>query len=247
MRLMKRLWPARQSNRTVPISVDPPCFVIGDVHGCADLLAKILDRAPPDADLICVGDYVDRGDHSADVLGILQARPDITCLMGNHEAMMLKFLDNPIGPANRWLRFGGLQTLASFGVTGGAETDDPDQLTRLSEALRTAMGTALIDWLRDLPCQTLRGNVMITHAGADPALAPADQDDKVLIWGHPDFAKRKRDDGLWVLHGHTIVNMPEARNGRIAIDTGAYATGRLTAAHLTPQGCTFVEVDRHDD
>ncbi len=246
MSLLNRLWPWRQQANAAPIVVDPPCFVIGDLHGRMDLLDKLLDRAPEGAALICVGDYVDRGDHSADVLRYLQGRSDITCLMGNHEAMMLKFLDEPTGKASRWLRHGGLQTLASFGVTGGAETSDAPTLQRLADELRIAMGPELIAWVADLPCQHLCGNVLVTHAGADPALAPADQDDKVLIWGHPDFAKRRRDDGLWVLHGHTIVNMPEAKDGRIAIDTGAYATGRLTAAHLTAEGCTFVQVDHTD-
>ncbi len=246
MSLLNRLWPQRQPDPAAPVCVDPPCFVIGDVHGCDTLLARLIDRAPQGADIICVGDYVDRGEHSAAVLHMLHARPDITCLMGNHEAMMLKFLDAPDGPARRWLRHGGLQTLASFGVSGGTETADPALAQRLSDDLRAAMGPALIDWIRQRPCKLLRGNVLITHAGADPALAPDAQDDKVLIWGHPDFAKRRRTDGLWVLHGHTIVNVPEARNGKIAIDTGAYATGRLTAAHLNSDGCTFVGVNHSD-
>ncbi len=247
MSLLNRLWPRRQSERLAPVAVASPCFVIGDIHGCAVLLERLLARAPEGSELICVGDYVDRGDQTADVLRLLMARPDITCLLGNHEAMLLNFLDEPTGPAKRWLRHGGLQTLASFGVSGGADTTDPELLQKLSDDLAAAMGPAMIDWLRELPCKALRGNVLITHAGADPALSPDDQPDKVLIWGHPDFGKRARSDGFWVLHGHTIVNVPEMRHGKIAVDTGAYATGRLTAAYLTSDGCVFIGVDHTDD
>lgn len=241
--LLRRLWPGRTAPAFDPIAVDCACFVIGDIHGCADLLELLLDRAPAGAELICLGDYVDRGDDSAGVLRLLSARPDITCLLGNHEAMMLDFLDQPDPRTARWLRYGGLQTLASFGVKGGVETQDQTLLTRLRDDLASAMGDDLIAWVRALPLHLQRGNVAIVHAAADPAVPLEAQDDKTLIWGHPDFGRIARRDGQWVVHGHTIVNVPEQRGGVISIDTGAYATGRLTAAHLSDGACAFIGVD----
>lgn len=243
MNLLRRLWPSRQGPSFPAVQVDSSCFVIGDVHGCLSQLQLLLDAAPADVNLICVGDYIDRGEDSAGVLRFLAERPDITCLMGNHEAMLLKFVEDPTGRAARWLRYGGLQTLASFGVTGGIETKDAALLTRLRDDLVAAMGDDMLDWIARLPVLEERGNVSILHAGADPAVPIVDQGTDTLIWGHPAFGKTPRTDGQWVLHGHTIVDQPCAANGIISVDTGAYATGRLTAAHLTADGCSFVQVD----
>ena len=247
MNLFNRIWRRRRENGGQHVSVTPPCFVIGDIHGCADLLMQMLERCPEEAEVICVGDYIDRGDQSAQVLRFLFEHPKITCLMGNHEAMLLKFLENPNGRAKRWLRFGGIQTLESFGILKATENPDAADRERLAENLAKAMGPDLITWLRNLPSHAIRGNVLITHAGADPAKAPDEQDDDVMIWGHPAFASRRRTDNMWVLYGHVIVNIAEQRHGRISIDTGAYATGRLTAAHLGPDGCTFTEVTHITD
>lgn len=243
MNFLRRLWPTRPNAVFDDPSVESPCFVIGDVHGCLQQLERLLAEAPKDAQIICLGDYVDRGEDSAGVLRFLVARPDITCLMGNHEAMMLKFIAEPGGSAARWLRYGGLQTLASFGVTGGIETKDKAILGRLRDDLVDAMGDDLQDWIARMPVLEERGNVAIVHAGADPAEPVADQPATTLMWGHPEFAKTPRSDGQWVVHGHTIVEAPAMKNGVISIDTGAYATGRLTAAYLTKDGCRFMQVD----
>src|SRR6056297_3334458 len=99
-----------------------PLAAIGDIHGCADLLERLLSQLEPDLQVICVGDYIDRGDHSADVLHILHANADIICLKGNHEEMLLNFLEQPETYGRRWFRNGGLQTMASFGIAGLTET-----------------------------------------------------------------------------------------------------------------------------
>jgi serine/threonine protein phosphatase 1 len=220
------------------VAPDQPFTAIGDIHGRVDLLRKALDQIAH-APIICVGDYVDRGDHSADVLRLLITRPDIHCLAGNHEAMMLAFIDDPAKAGPRWLRYGGLQTLASFGVYAATETSDAKTLEAASDALKDAMGPQLIQWMRHLPTRWHSGNVAVVHAGADPSVPLDLQSEKTLLWGHPDFTQKARDDGVWVVHGHTIVDQPCAQNGRIAIDTGAYATGRLTAAHVSTDGVRF--------
>jgi len=205
-----------------------PFIALGDIHGRADLLKTFLEAAPT-LPIVCVGDYVDRGDNSADVLRQLMDRPDIICLSGNHEEMMLRFVDAPVQHGTRWLRYSGLQTLASFEIAGISETSSGDALTKARDQLVHAMGASMLTWLRQRPTYWQSGNVAVTHAGADPNLPLADQPTQALHWGHRDFETTQRRDGVWVVHGHTIVDAPYEKNGRIAIDTGAYATGRLTA------------------
>ena len=89
----------------------------------------------------------------------------------------------------------------------------------------------------DLRAQS--GNVAVVHAAADPALPMVEQSDDTLIWGHARFAQDVREDGIWIVHGHTIVHEPVAAQGRISIDTGAFATGDLTAAIVQPGSVTF--------
>ncbi len=221
-----------------PIAPGVPFVALGDLHGRADLLEKALSSLPA-CQIVCVGDYVDRGEHSADVLRILRKRPDLICLSGNHEEMMLHFLDDPQKFGPRWLRYGGLQTLVSFGIAGANEGSTGPELVQTGAALRAAMGPDLIQWLRTRPTSWKSGNVAVVHAGADPKLPIADQPTQALHWGHADFHKLDRQDGTWVLHGHNIIDAPTALQGRIAIDTGAYATDRLTAALVTDDGVEF--------
>ena len=228
-----------------PLAPAEPLCLIGDIHGCADLLEKlsrkIAEEVSAETRIICVGDYVDRGDASAAVLRMLHAetaRPGarLTCVAGNHEDMLIQFLDNPHQAAPRWLRYGGLQTLASFGLRGVSETMSGADLERIRDGLRAALGAELEAWLRDLPLVVQSGNVAIVHAAADPQLPILQQDRSVLLWGHADFARHPRADGIWIAHGHTVVPEIRQRRGRLSVDTGAYATGRLSAALVEPDG-----------
>lgn len=232
-------------NSHPPMAPEEPLCIIGDIHGCADLLEslslKIAAEVDADTRIICVGDYVDRGDASAAVLRMLmeeatQPASRLTCLAGNHEDMLVGFLDDPQQAGPRWLRYGGLQTLASFGLRGVSETMGGADLDRARDDLRAAMGAELEAWLRGLPLHVQSGNVAIVHAAADPDLPILQQDRKVLLWGHAGFSRRPRADGIWVVHGHTVVPEIRQQGGRLAVDTGAYATGRLSAAILGPEG-----------
>jgi len=223
-----------------PLAPTAPFYAIGDIHGQFDLLTRLLNQLDPAHPVICVGDYIDRGEASAEVLRHLSTQSDIKCLMGNHEDMLLGFLDDPKHNGSRWLRNGGLQTLASFGVSGMTETVTGDDLKRTRDALGAAMGLDLITWLRGLPLWHQSGNVYVCHAGAAPLTSLEEQQEHHLLWGHPEFAKIARSDGNWVLHGHTIVDSPLAQNTRISIDTGAFATGHLTAALVQPGTVEFI-------
>ena len=216
--------------------VEHPVCVVGDVHGCCELLEALLARIAdelPEAQVVTVGDYVDRGPDSRGVLDVLfRRRREVLCLRGNHEDMLLRFLDDPEANGRLWLRNGGVQTLASYGVdlAGGAGTGG---LAPIASDLRAAMGE-VEDWLRDLPLWWRTGGIFVSHAGGDPNRPPEDQDAHDLLWGHPDFGRTARRDALWAAHGHTIVDEPYAAGGHIATDTGAFFTGQLTAALIVP-------------
>lgn len=221
---------------------DRATYAVGDIHGRSDLLNRMIDLIHADAGsteaaVVFLGDYVDRGEQSAEVLrrlmALSQAEPGrITCLMGNHERMMLDFIDQGDAGASRWLRVGGLQTLASFGIGGVSETAPPDAIADAALRLCEALGPDLLDWVRRLPLSTRSGNVHFVHAGADPALGMEDQAPRTLLWGGAGTTGVPRRDGQWVVHGHIIVDAPFAERGYVNVDTGAWYTGRLTAACL---------------
>lgn len=234
---------------------EPPVCVIGDLHGRLDLLERMLDAIEARSDagahrLICVGDMIDRGPDSAAVLrrlaALTQAQPQrVICLMGNHERMLLDFLENPLHQGPRWLAHGGNETLASFGLSPWARRGEAGAETWL-KARATALAAALpggsADWLASLPLIWSEGILSVTHAGADPGRAMADQSAQILLWGHPAFLRQPRRDGIWVAYGHTITDRAHAQDGRIAVDTGAWRTDRLSAAWISAEGIDFIEV-----
>lgn len=255
--LLRRL-SGRRASHAAPPRPEGPVYAVGDLHGRADLLARALHAVSADAGdaggatLVLLGDYVDRGPDSAGVLARARALTDgaagvagvdrVVALLGNHEAMMLDMLDDPVGLGRRWLRHGGLDTLTSYGVAGLPDRAPPPALREAADALRRAMPEGTEAWLRARPATWRSGDVAFVHAGLDPDRAPGDQPAEVAVWGHPAFRRRPRADGLWVVHGHTIVPEPSARDGRVACDTGAYETGRLTVAALDGGPVRFLAV-----
>lgn len=193
--------------------------------------------------LVFVGDYIDLGGDSAVVLARMRELhtdfpENVTCLMGNHERMMLDFLGDPTTRGPRWLRAGAAETLRSFGVATAdlEESAEYDAFPAAAHSLRRRMPRGTEEWLQNLPLSWNSGNLWVVHAGADPRHAMEDQSARVLLWGHPEFDEGGRGDDLWVAHGHTEVDTPNAVDGRIATDTGAWRTGRLTACAIRPDG-----------
>lgn len=223
-----------------PVKPESRFCVIGDVHGRFDLLTTLVDALPQDVSIICVGDLLDRGEFSKDVLDFVMQHDRVTSLMGNHEQLLLDFLSSPERDGHRWLRNGGLQTLYSFGVSGVSETSGTEALTCARDSFYAAMGEERVAWLAGLECVAWSGNVAVVHAGADPHTPLEEHAPETFIWGHPEFRRVPRKDGFWIVHGHTIVDRPKIQDGRISIDTGAYATGQLTAAIFTPDGVEFI-------
>ena len=229
---------------------DIAAYIVGDIHGCAERLQALLAKIDEEmtarkdrAEIVFVGDYIDRGEHSADVLRFLYRiavdyAGDVTCLAGNHERMMLEFLDDPVGRGPRWLRNGGAQTLASFGIAAPSTLGTVEGASLIDAAfdLRVAAGAGMLDWMSNLPTWWNSGNVWAVHAGADPAEPMDAQLDDMLVWGGEAFRASERDDGQWVVAGHVPVAAAGAAHGRIDVDTGAVYGGVLTAVALDPTG-----------
>jgi serine/threonine protein phosphatase 1 len=227
------------SDSNNPISPDQDTVVVGDIHGRFDLLENLLRKIEakvPNAKLVFVGDYVDRGPSSRDVLGYLSGLGELAiCLMGNHERMLLDFLDDPMENGRRWLRNGGAQTLTSYGISLD-ETASVSEVQGARDRFDEQLSGGTETWLRARPLIWKTGNVLVTHAGPDPKLSIAMQEEESFLWGHNRFLRDERSDGLWVAHGHWIQDRALCRDGRISVDTGAFHTNHLSAAIISTDG-----------
>ncbi|WP_171060807.1 metallophosphoesterase [Poseidonocella sp. HB161398] len=222
---------------------DTPLVAVGDIHGCDDRLGELLELigAWLDAEtrLVFLGDVVDRGPDSRAVIDRLMAlagaQPDrVEVLTGNHERMMLDFLAGE-DPGGRWLANGGVQTLQSFGLeVPPAEGLAPGALEDLRTAARRAVGTARTGWLGARPLYVLSGDVVLVHAAWETRRSAERQDPAQLIWGSREFYRHRRSAPPWVVHGHVITRPARIEGTRIAIDSGAYLGGGLTAVRLVP-------------
>jgi serine/threonine protein phosphatase 1 len=213
-------------------------YAIGDVHGRFDLLeamaAKIADdlsASPAERTLeIFIGDYIDRGPQSREVVEWLIATLPLAneriCLLGNHEDLLLQALADPDGLAN-WLFNGGDATLASYGVTRL-----PASLKAMWDACAGAIPPRHQAFLGDLPRTVEFGSYLFVHAGVDPSRPLNDQDPQDLVWIREPFLSAKVDFGRIIVHGHTPVVEVDIRKNRINIDTGAVFTGHLTCLVL---------------
>lgn len=234
----------------VRLAPERPFVAIGDIHGCdaqlIDVLGQIDAATNASEPRVFLGDYVDRGPQSKQVLTLLfelsQRAPErVICLKGNHEQMMLDFIDDPAGDGQLWLQHGGLDTLASFGITLRRTRLDSTSSVHVADRLEAALPKGMEGWLRQLPLRWSSGNLHCVHAAMSPRRGIDDQRDEVLIWGHQDFTNRPRGDDNFVVHGHTIVRRAQIFANRVSLDTGVYHTGRLSAARISAGECRFFE------
>jgi serine/threonine protein phosphatase 1 len=225
-------------------------YAIGDIHGRLDLLERAIAAIHRDVETlgegaltVTLGDYIDRGPASRGVIEVLAANPFPTpyvALKGNHEALLQGFLTDPaIG--DHWRRLGGLETLHSYGVPVG-DLMIGKNFAEAALRLRDAMPSAHIEFLRSLKMSLDHGKYFFCHAGVRPGIALAKQSDDDLLWIRDLFLNSTLDFGKIVVHGHTPAAAPEVRPNRINIDTGAFATGRLTCIVLDDEGHRFLKV-----
>jgi serine/threonine protein phosphatase 1 len=217
-------------------------YAIGDIHGRADLLvrqhslieADFAAHPVPIVHLVYLGDYIDRGPNSRAVLETLALGANdfvtVTLLRGNHEEMLLRFLeDDSVGPA--WCQLGGLATLHSYGIDVRKVLREGGYAA-LSACFRETLPADHLKLLRQLKSSFAIGNYFFCHAGVRPGIPLERQNEQDLVWIREKFLDAKGHFGKMVVHGHSPVDQPDFRKNRINIDTGAYATGRLTCLVL---------------
>jgi serine/threonine protein phosphatase 1 len=225
-------------------------YAVGDVHGRADLVEEMQHLIAAHASLspkrsvtvVWLGDYVDRGPSSRQVVDLLirsaARQPRSIFLMGNHEDALLRFLLDPrAGP--QWCSFGGLETLASYGV---ASDDLPvgDFYGEARAAFLAVLPPRHVEFLLSLQLSASIGDFFFCHAGVRPGVRLDAQDPQDLIWIRDEFLHWRHDFGMRIVHGHTPVGEPELRSNRVNVDTGAYATGRLTCAVIEGSEIAFL-------
>jgi serine/threonine protein phosphatase 1 len=231
-------------------------YAVGDIHGRVDLLAELHRLITEDAShltpgteklVVYVGDYVDRGMESRQVVDLLLERPlpgfSPVYLLGNHDAWLLSFLvDAQIGPT--WLRYGGDATLHSYGVSVGLQRDDARIFDKLQGELRERVPRRHVDFLQNLELSYGAGDFLFVHAGVRPTLPLDRQTAEDLLLIREPFLSWRRDLDKVVVHGHTVGADPIVRNNRIGIDTGACWTGCLTCLVLEEGEYRFLSTAR---
>ena len=214
-------------------------YAIGDIHGRLDLLEELLDKIHADIArrparkvlLVFVGDLIDRGPSSAQVVERLRTyrhsgvRPMF--LLGNHEEVLLRILKGESELITKWRWFGGAECLASYGV-------DRDRLASLSDeealpVVREAVPKKHVQFLESFDDSCRFGDYLFVHAGIRPGVEIDQQKQSDLRWIREPFLFDETDHGFVVVHGHTIRPEVEMRPNRIGIDTGAYRSGVLSA------------------
>jgi serine/threonine protein phosphatase 1 len=224
-------------------------YAIGDVHGRVDLLNAAFERI--DATLtahpikqsvqVFLGDYIDRGPNSREVIDALIARKKqhaVVCLKGNHESYAVQFLSDP-SVLTEWRQFGGDSTLLSYEVKPSTRSD-PQPPEVVAEAFSKALPSSHRRFLEGLGLSFTCGDFFFTHAGVRPGIPLGQQREHDLLWIREDFLLHEEDFGKIIVHGHTPAKEPDVRPNRINIDTGAYATGRLTCLVLQADRMVFI-------
>ncbi len=227
-------------------------YAVGDIHGRHDLLLTLQDMIVANAEarsadrrvVVYLGDYVDRGPHSREVVETLSttAMPgfEVVNLIGNHEAFMLRFLEDPeVGPI--WFHNGGVSTLESYGVA--VDAVDSQALATAQDDLVDVLPDRHEQFLRGLALSHVEGDYAFVHAGIRPGVPLAEQRAEDLMWIREEFLDAEDSHDHVIVHGHTICWEPEIRANRIGIDTGAFASGVLTALVLEGADRDFLQTD----
>ena len=226
-------------------------YCIGDIHGRLDLLLAVHQKIAVDAAhfngikiLVYLGDYIDRGDQSSQVIDCLLENnfPDFekVFLLGNHEQVLLQFLLNKDASiAHDWFRFGGLSTLASYGVNvrGIPTTKD---LARLHTEFAEKLPAAHLDFYQRLVLKYEIGDYFFVHAGIKPKIKLHLQREEDMLWIREEFINSTLFHDKVIVHGHTVTAEPEQLPNRIGLDTGAYSSGKLTCAVFENGDCKFL-------
>lgn len=233
-------------------------YAIGDVHGCLAELTQLMamisqdhaSRPPKDCHVVFLGDLIDRGPGSRDVIAYLRREVPrfarFHFVRGNHEEMMIRALSGEPALIPGWLQHGGLACALSYGVDPGDLMRDSDP-SRLEQILRACIPREDVAFL-DRSVDMIRfGDYALVHAGVRPGIALDAQTARDLRWIRGEFLDSDQEHGAVIVHGHTIREDVERRHNRIGLDTGAYLTGRLTALRLEGEERAILSTGNHTD
>lgn len=241
---------ARQKRPRTPTGYR--AYAVGDIHGRLDLLDMLIRKieldlgasSPKKNLIVFLGDLIDRGPSSAQVVERLRAYKhsncDIAFLSGNHEEVFLRVLEGDIDLLERWLQFGGGECLASYGLDPRSiETLDGPQILRRA---REVVPAEHISFLRSFADTVTLGDYLFVHAGIKPGVNLEKQEPQDLRWIRKPFLEHEGKHLSFVVHGHTISEKIDVRTNRIGIDTGAYRTGVLSALRLEDETQSIIQV-----
>ncbi len=244
MALLTKLFSARKKLRSSVARVPDEMilYAVCDIHGRDDLLRDLIANIVEDLDLtaakpvlLFLGDYIDRSFGSKAVIDFLLsdalAPSEPRFLKENHEATRLDFLrDGDAGP--QWTQYGGADTLRAYGVNPPNKMFDQPAWKTAHEQFATKLPLAHLQFFEALELYAHYGDYCFVRADLRPGVPIDQQVDNDLLWSRDEFLNHNRPFGHVVVHGHSASLEPSHSNIRIGVDTGAYITGRLTAARL---------------
>jgi serine/threonine protein phosphatase 1 len=225
-------------------------YAVGDIHGRLDLLNELLSKIDADIALrpiskalyVFLGDYIDRGSSSRETIDRLiehGEKNEAVFLRGNHELIAIRCLsDRKL--FDKWMRLGGLETLVSYGIAPGLLTNSR-QIVQLQAAFHGALPQSHFQFFRDLQSFHVCGDFYFAHAGVKPHVDLSLQKEQDLLWIREEFLTSNEDFGKIVIHGHTPTREVEVQQNRINIDTGAFATGRLTCLVMEDSSLSVID------
>ncbi len=230
---------------------DTRIYAIGDIHGRLDLIERLHQEIRTDVLgckaerklLVYLGDYIDRGFHSREVIDYLISQPmqgfEYIYLLGNHEYAMQLFMKYPERMA-AWLNWGGASTLQSYGVNFYTNQNVMKSLKLLAEELSAAVPENHKEFLKNLKPYHQEGDYVFVHAGIKPGKGLEDQSIEDLTMIRDEFIHSSTEFPFTVVFGHSIFDEPFVKNGRVGIDTGAYFSGKLTACVIENEVSRFI-------
>lgn len=232
-------------------------YAIGDIHGRADLLGRMLEGIVEDSDarrhqfadrpmIIFLGDYVDRGRQSRQVIevALLFAQNnafEVRFLLGNHEEAMLDFFDHRTTGAG-WSKRGGRATMESYGLLVPSDSADRLVWSGAREALRKKIPAEHVQFLRSLETSVECGNLFFVHAGVRPDIPLNAQTKNDMLWIRREFLNHEGGFDKVIVHGHTPAERAFIGPHRVGLDTGAYASGLLSAARFDGSDPVLMEI-----
>jgi serine/threonine protein phosphatase 1 len=252
---LRQLFSRPQESAPAQVPEAERVYAIGDIHGRSDLFEALIEaveaddaeRGPAETTVILLGDLVDRGPDSVGVVQLAwdwQKRRKVRILAGNHEEMFLRsFHDTEM--LRHFLRHGGRETLWSYGIDRRElKLATLEETQKLMDAAVPGRDRVFMDNFEDM---ITIGDYLFVHAGINPDVPLEDQKRQDLRWIREPFLSHSKAYGPVVVHGHSISEAPDERTNRIGIDTGAYASGVLTALVLEGGNREFLSAIQGED